>query len=127
MIVDEWQKPAVLLYAAAYNSRAAAEICAGLEEEGIPCRLCERQSGGVYTLAYAAANDSLLHCGIGLCGARAAMTLDNLRENDMLFETSCDWKTLGTNAARAVKKIRFKAIDADRGIDRMAEPGDRNN
>ena len=108
--MNEAHKPTVLIYAFMPDSQAANALGAGLEEEGVPFSLIEKQSDTAEELAEAAARDSILHCGIGLCGQTAVMTIDGLPNGDMLFATQIDWKTLGANAARAVKKQKFKAM-----------------
>jgi len=109
--MNDIQKPTVLIYAYMHYKYATDALCAGLEEEGVPCKLVEHHGATAADLAFRAAQDSILHVGIGLHGSDAAMTIDGLRKGDILFETDSDWKTIGTNAAHAVKKQRFKQID----------------
>jgi len=132
-------KPAVLIYESDACKMALTEICAGLEEESVPyaiysgCTVSldeydQQQSQNVMhckskTLAYAAANHSRVHIGIGITPSAAAMQIKNchidkpvlyiiLQEqesqklsNQDIYKQSL--RRLGTNAARAVKGSVF--------------------
>jgi len=109
--MSEAYRPTVLIYAHMHYKYVLDAICAGLEEEGVPFECIERR-GMAEGLAHEAAQEAVLRCGIGLCGRRAVMTADGLAEGDALFATETDWKALGTNAARMVKRQRFKEVMA---------------
>ena len=98
-------KPAVHIYEAGATSAHISEICAGLEEEGIPCTI-SKASGDAKTLAYEAANHSRLRVGIGITANTAALQIRNCPIDKPVFHIDINNRScriLGTNAARAVK------------------------
>ncbi|MCL2404092.1 MAG: glycerol dehydratase reactivase beta/small subunit family protein [Defluviitaleaceae bacterium] len=113
-------KPAVHIHEAYAKPLHIAEICAGLEEEGIPYTVTST-SGDVRHLAANAANSSRLHVGIGITHEFAMLQMRNCPINIPTNDTTHDnqsptlyiqlssptansnCRILGTNAARAVK------------------------
>ncbi|MCD7817614.1 MAG: glycerol dehydratase reactivase beta/small subunit family protein [Lachnospiraceae bacterium] len=106
----EMNKPAVHLYTADEHLPSLVEICAGLEEEGVPWKLL-RMEGTAKELAFRAAQDSVLETGIGLTGQAAALQIRRVPADRPVFffanPTAEQSRALGINAARAVKKRRF--------------------
>jgi len=104
-------KPAVYIYERMADPVTLSEICAGLEEEGIPFAIFPREEDDPKTLAYSAANNSRLHVGIGISGNIAVMQIRNCSADKPVFTegpaSPTDYRKLGTNAARAVKRSRF--------------------
>ncbi|MCL2527937.1 MAG: glycerol dehydratase reactivase beta/small subunit family protein [Defluviitaleaceae bacterium] len=105
-------KPAVYIYERIADPAALAQICAGLEEEGIPFAIFQREEDDLKILAYNAANNSRLHVGIGISGNIAVMQIKNCQEDKPVFTIGpsasfTDYRKLGTNAARTVKRSRF--------------------
>lgn len=106
-------KPAIMIYMQEPDQEFLHEICAGIEEEGLMYELHDRQ-GNLDTLAYEAAEASMLGSGIGICGQRIAMQMRRLPKGRNVFELNAPrfWqcRNLGANSARAVKKLPFKII-----------------
>lgn len=104
-------KPAVHVYVTDDTLPAIREICAGMEEEGVPWRIF-RIEGTARGLAHRAAADSVLETGIGLTADEAALQMRKVAERRPLFEfvdpSAEQCRSLGINAARAVKKKRFR-------------------
>jgi len=103
-------KPTVHIYDTNANPAHLSEICAGLEEEGIPFTLTKEAKDDVLTLAHKAANHSRLRVGIGITAKAAALQIRNcpIDKPVFLIEISTStpnphFRKLGTNAARAVK------------------------
>ena len=106
------RKPLVCILQNQAEPHLLAEICAGLEEEGVAYAVREGQ-GSALELAHAAALQSLLQVGVGLAidGATGiagvALQIRNLPPDRPVFHIIGDdpqaYRRLGTNAARAVK------------------------
>ena len=127
-------KPAIHLYTTDAHLPALAEICAGLEEEGVPWALRQMETDApsmegnashwdgamekippsAKDLAYQAAQDSVLEVGIGLTTEAIALQIRRVPKEKPVFyfanPTARQCRVLGTNAARAVKKQRFAEI-----------------
>ena len=107
-------KPAVHIYVADDTLPAIREICAGMEEEGVPWKIL-RMDGAARGLAHRAATDSVLEAGIGLAAGEVALQMRKVAEDCPLFiftaPTAEQYRMLGTNAARAVKKKRFRMAE----------------
>ena len=113
-------KPSVHIHEANANPAYLTEICAGLEEEGIPFAIF-KADGDAKFLAHAAANHSRLRVGIGITANSAMMQIRNcptdiptndttgpilhVNLNTPTAKSQC--RALGTNAARAVKGGMF--------------------
>ena len=86
-----------------------SEILLGIEEEGIPAGVQEKQNGLAVNLAKAAADGSSLNVGIGASSVEVAVHHRDLPVDNPLFLLSAEILTasnlrcLGTNAARLVK------------------------
>jgi hypothetical protein len=108
-------KPAVHLYTVDETLPAIREICAGMEEEGVPWKIL-RMDGTARGLAYRAATDSVLESGIGLTAGEVALQMRKVAEDRPLFvfadPTAEQYRMIGANAARAVKKKRFVTVQA---------------
>lgn len=106
-------KPAIIIYCREADEDLLREVCAGIEEEGVLFQVQEHE-GDLDTLAYEAANESMLGSGIGILGTRLAMQMQRLLKGQNVFELNAPafWqcRNLGANSARAIKKMPFKAV-----------------
>lgn len=106
-------KPTIIIYIHEADEDFLREVCAGIEEEGVLYQV-QPHEGDLDTLAYAAANESMLGSGIGIHGTRLAMHMQRLPKGQNVFEldTPAFWqcRNLGANSARAIKKMPFKEI-----------------
>lgn len=106
-------RPEILIYCQDEDPDLLREVCAGIEEEGVPYRVVHRE-GDPDTLSFEAASDSMLGSGIGICGTSLAMQMAHLEEGRNVFELAAprfsQCRDLGANSARAVKKQPFKEI-----------------
>lgn len=106
-------KPTIIIYTREADEDLLREICAGIEEEGVLYEIRPRE-GGLDQLAYEAARESMLGSGIGITGQRIAMQMERLPEGRNVFELDHPrfWqcRNLGSNSARAVKKMPFKPV-----------------
>jgi len=103
-------KPAVYIYEASADPINIGELCAGLEEEGIPYEVYEMHNNDIKTLAYSAANHSRLRVGIGITATSAALQIKNHPISKPVFLINLEnneLRKLGQNAARAVKGGAF--------------------
>jgi len=101
------RKPLVCIFENDAKPELLKEVCAGLEEEGVLFGVFAQSEADVKTLAYNAAAQSLLNVGIGITMSGAVMQMKNFSIDKPIFnisgETGRDYRTLGANAARAVK------------------------
>lgn len=87
----------------------------GIEEEGIPFRLkCEKEDDAL-GLSYEACISSNLGVGLGVSEIEIALHFHKLDKQTPLFTININSgndavKTLGSNAARLVKRMPFKEI-----------------
>lgn len=106
-------RPAILLYVNEADPDLLREVCAGIEEEGVLWELLSADQE-LDTLAYRAAEESMLGSGIGIQGRRLAMQMRPLPKGRNVFELNDPhfWqcRALGANSARAVKKMPFKEV-----------------
>jgi hypothetical protein len=92
------------------DRRCLREINAGMEEEGVPCRIENAAGGGARELAFAAAQASNLDVGIGvdaagyICVHHAKLPPDA----PAAAGPPSSARTMGHNAARLVVGIPFK-------------------
>lgn len=109
-------RPAIIIYCDEADQDLLEEICAGIEEEGVLYQV-ESRKGDLDTLAYDAANESMLGSGIGISGRRLAMQMQRVPEGKNVFELNepLFWqcRNLGSNSARAIKKMPFKPVIGD--------------
>lgn len=106
------KKPSIFIYTNHPDQRILKEICAGIEEEGVFFEIFERDPSDLHTLAFEAANDSMMGSGIGIYGRFAALQMKGLSrgKNVALYEApdAGQCRKLGANSARAIKKMAFK-------------------
>lgn len=105
-----YETPVVLIYAVPLLLDGILEpVLWGLEEEGIPSRLEEKEISEAAALAKAAANASMLNVGIGIDKTQVALHYRDLPPQQPLFViksedfTRTNLRRLGANAARLVK------------------------
>ena len=106
-------RPAVLVYRHPGAPAAVLrQVCAGVEEEGVPADVTEVPGpDDAMALAHAAAGESRLGVGIGLDAAgAAAVHHGTLPERTPVAATparsaSSDWRRVGRIAARVVKHL----------------------
>ena len=106
-------RPAVLVYRhPAAPAPVLRQICAGVEEEGVPTDLVDAPGpGDATTLAHAAAGESRLGVGIGLAASGAAAvhhgTLPERAPVTVMSAESAppEWRRVGRIAARVVKHL----------------------
>ncbi|WP_099466820.1 glycerol dehydratase reactivase beta/small subunit family protein [Konateibacter massiliensis] len=107
-------KPAIKLYVHSKEEALIKEVCAGMEEEGVPFELEEQQESELDSLSYRAATDSVLGVGIGIRQADVAIQMSPLPKGNNIFKmenpTLKQGRLLGMNAARAVKRMPFKPL-----------------
>ncbi|MDO8184917.1 glycerol dehydratase reactivase beta/small subunit family protein [Conexibacter sp. JD483] len=109
--------PAVFLHVAASEADAGPalrELRAGLEEEGVPCRL-RVVEGDAATIAWIAARASPVSVGIGLDAESVCLHLPQLAPESPLLRLPVDHlperlRALGHNAARLVKGAPLKEL-----------------
>lgn len=106
------KKPSIYIYVREPKKELLREICSGIEEEGIFFEVIERDSRDLNTLAFDAANNSMLGSGIGIMGKDACLQLKGLRKDAPAFSfrdlSPSQARNLGMNSARALKKMPFK-------------------
>ncbi len=111
-------RPAIIIYVHEPDEALLHEVCAGIEEEGVLYQV-QPHEGDLDTLAFDAANESMLGSGIGIAGTRLAMQMQRLPEGQNVFELNRPFfwqcRNLGANSARAIKKLPFKSIYGDGG------------
>ncbi|MGY1764069.1 glycerol dehydratase reactivase beta/small subunit family protein [Geodermatophilus sp. SYSU D00779] len=106
-------RPAVLVYRhPGTPATVLRQVCAGVEEEGVPADVTEVPGPDDATaLAHAAAAESRLSVGIGLDAAgAAAVHHGTLPEGAPVLATpaqalASDWRRVGRVAARVVKHL----------------------
>lgn len=107
-------KPTILLYAFNPDKSILNEICAGIEEEGLLYELQYAESSDVHDISYEAANASVLGVGLGIVQSKVSLQIANIPKHKDVFyiedpnKEQC--RNLGSNAARAVKRIPFKKV-----------------
>ncbi len=97
------------------NKSIVKQVLLGIEEEGLPYSLVEKDSNDSVEMAYKAAEASHLGVGIGMGDSEIVLQYIKLKENEPLFRVPLkdDEETLraiGSNAARLVKRMPFKDI-----------------
>ena len=107
------RKPCVLVYTYRADEDYLGEILSGIEEEGVPFQVLEKE-GSLDELAFLAARESVLGSGIGMRGQEVAMQMAGLPRGQNVFElafpTFRQCRILGANSARAVKKVSFRSL-----------------
>lgn len=106
-------RPEILIFTREPDEDFLREVCAGIEEEGVPFRTMARDDD-LDSLAYEAAAESILGVGIAVCGDCLALQMEHLPKGKNVFELNHPrfWqcRNLGANSARAVKKLPFKSV-----------------
>lgn len=106
------KKPSIYIYVNNPNEAVLHEVCSGIEEEGVFYEIIEREMDDLNTLAWAAANDSMLGSGIGIKGNSAALIIRGLALGKNLsyyaYPSNEESRVLGMNSARAIKKQAFR-------------------
>lgn len=116
-MVHEIRKPMIhFFYAPQADRRVIREVELGMEEEGIPWKLDQRQDGTALDLAWEAAQSSNLEVGIGADSQWIILHYNKLEQEQPLYRISAQSgpaqaRALGANAARLVKKLPLKALD----------------
>jgi hypothetical protein len=104
-------KPTILIYGVSPNSTILKEIAAGIEEEGVLYDIVYQNNMSLDSLCFESSNTSVLGAGIGIYGTHIALSLRLLEKGTYLFElkqpSGSQARKLGSNAARAVKRIPF--------------------
>jgi len=107
---EYYERPAVLIFKTPTTvSDVIREILLGIEEEGIPAKVQEKQSGLPVKLAKTAADGSSLNVGIGTSAVEVVVHHRDLPLDSPLFLlgaeklTQANLRCLGANAARLVK------------------------
>lgn len=107
------KKPSIFIYTKDPNQQLLREICAGIEEEGVFFEVFERDTNDIDTLAFEAANDSMMGSGIGMNQKYVALQMKgiskgkNVEQYEMPDALQC--RIIGANSARAIKKMPFKS------------------
>lgn len=106
------KKPSIYIYVNKPNGEVLREICSGIEEEGVFFEVVEQDAQELDTLAWRAANDSMLGSGIGLKENSVAFIIRGLKlgKNIAFYAhpSQEESRLLGMNSARAIKKQAFK-------------------
>lgn len=105
------KKPSIFIYINNANDDLLKEICAGIEEEGVFFEVFEQPSSDVDTLAFDAANDSMMGSGIGVYNTFTALQMKGLKKGKNVefysSPTKAECRKIGANSARAIKKMPF--------------------
>lgn len=115
---NEANKPAINIYYSSQVDKIEEKIRAllnGIEEEGIPYRLMNDNTLDILSLSYEACVSSILGVGLGVNGKEIVLHFNKLDKLQPLFRISLKSdnsaiRTLGSNAARLVKKMPFKQM-----------------
>lgn len=105
-------KPSVFIYTVRPSESIVKEVCAGMEEEGVFYEITEQEDTDVGTLAYRAAEDSMLGCGIGIFEESVVLSMKGLKMGRNIeayhHPAKEQSRRMGANAARAIKKQSLK-------------------
>ena len=89
-------------------------VLLGIEEEGIPYDIQEVHCADVLELAHNASLESRLGVGVGISKEGVVLQYEKLDKAAPLFRIKFyqtdQFRSLGSNAARLVKKIQFKTL-----------------
>lgn len=97
------------------NKSIVTQVLLGIEEEGLPYALEEKEEKSGAEMAHKAAEASHLGVGIGIGDAEIVLQYIKLKENEPLFrvpirDDEATLRAIGANAARLVKRMPFKDI-----------------
>lgn len=96
-------RPEIIIRAFDPGNKAIKELMAGIEEEGVLCKVIyEIFPESEEVLGQKAAHESQLEVGIGLHQDRSALYIQKIK-NTPLFTTVLHHRRIGQNAARYVK------------------------
>lgn len=111
-------KPEIKVYykKGAVPKDVISSVLLGIEEEGLPFTLEEKEYSTAIELAYKAAEASHLGVGIGI-SEEVVLQFIKLKENEPIFKISSNTdeqllRNIGANAARLVKRMPFKDVGA---------------
>ena len=111
MIVN---RPSIYIYVNQPDQAVLREICSGIEEEGVFYEVTEQQERELDSLAWSAANESMLGSGIGISGSSAALIIRGLKQGQNILSyvqpSAHESRMLGANSARVIKKQPLKGI-----------------
>lgn len=106
------KRPSVYIYTNHPQPEILYQICSGIEEEGVFYEVIPRKEMRLEELTYQAATESMLGSGIGIYENKAAFQVKGLSKGCYVFHYTDPKKgqarLLGSNSARAVKKLSFK-------------------
>ena len=90
-------------------------VLLGIEEEGIPYDIQAVHSADVLELAHNASLDSRLGVGVGISKEGVVLQYEKLDKAAPLFRIKFyqtdQFRNIGSNAARLVKKMPFRSLD----------------
>lgn len=116
-MIKDYNHPSVAIYCSlGVEKQYIEEILWGIEEEGIPFIIKNKDLDNAKELANLASKDSKLSVGIGVNKrGDVALTIDKLRVEEPLFfinleEGNTCLRSLGANGARLVKGMPLKNI-----------------
>jgi hypothetical protein len=107
-------RPSIKVYydANAVQPEKLTNLLLGIEEEGIPYDLAGVSESDVFEIGFKACNDSRLGVGIGVSEKKLILHFEKLKKKRPIFEIGSfekeNYRILGSNAARLVKKMPFK-------------------
>lgn len=106
------KRPSIFIYTHEADPAVVKDICAGIEEEGIFYDITEMPDECMEKLAYKAARDSMLGSGVGVYGTAVCLKMRGLEKGrnieSYLSPTRAQCRNVGSNSARAIKKLPFK-------------------
>lgn len=90
-------------------------VLLGIEEEGIPYEVQAEHCSDVLELAHNASLESRLGVGVGISKEGVVLQFEKLDKAAPLFRIKLyqvdQFRSMGSNAARLVKKMPFKPLD----------------
>jgi hypothetical protein len=110
-------KPSIIVYYDCDNLSESKfiNVLLGIEEEGIPYDLAGVPDSDVYEIGFKAAKASRLGVGIGVSANKLILHFEKLEKKCPIFEIGTfekeNYRILGSNAARLVKKMPFKDFE----------------
>lgn len=112
------KKPTIIIYDRNADETVLREICAGIEEEGVLFEIFSQYRGSAPILSAEACEASMLGVGIGICGRSTSLHIKGMNVRHGFDEKTAllshenadaaDARTLGTNAARVIKKLPLR-------------------
>ena len=106
------KRPSIFIYTHEADPAVLKEVCAGIEEEGVFYDTTEFPDECMEKLAYKEARDSMLGSGIGIFGTAVCLKMRGLEKGrnieSYLKPTRIQCRNIGSNSARAIKKLPFK-------------------